>query len=117
MKSKSITTLPLPVRRALKKLGEDIADARKRRRISTAMMAERTRVSRPTLARLERGDATVSLGILATALFVLGLQDRLADLAGAAHDQLGLDLEAEALPQRISGPRKRPTRMEEANEP
>lgn len=99
--------MPLPVRSVLKKLGGDMADARKRRRISTATMAERTRISRPTLARLERGDANVSVGIFATVLFVLGMQGRLADLADASHDRTGLDLEAETLPKRIDGPRRK----------
>ena len=107
MKSKAISSIPLPVRAALKKMGGDIADARKRRRISTATMAERARISRPTLVRLERGDGNVSVGIFATVLFVLGMEERLADLADARHDRTGLDLEAESLPKRISGPRKR----------
>jgi transcriptional regulator with XRE-family HTH domain len=107
MKSKATMSLPLPLRGLLKKLGADLADARKRRRIATATMAERARVSRPTLARLERGDATVSLGIFATVLFVLGMQDRLADLVDAAQDRLGLDLQTELLPKRIYGPRKK----------
>ena len=66
------------------------------------------RISRPTLARLERGDPHVGLGIFATALFVLGLHERLADLADASLDRLGLDLESEVLPERIRGPRKLP---------
>jgi transcriptional regulator with XRE-family HTH domain len=107
MKSKAISSIPLPVRAALKKLGGDLADARKRRRISTATMAERARISRPTLVRLERGDASVSLGIFATVLFVLGLHAQLADLADASRDRMGLDLEAESLPKRIDGPRKK----------
>src|SRR2546421_12811923 len=90
MKSKAISSLPLPVRAALKKLGGDIADARKRRRISTATMAERVRISRPTLARLERGEANLSLGIFATALFVLGMNTRFAELADASHDRVGM---------------------------
>jgi transcriptional regulator with XRE-family HTH domain len=106
MKSKAIRSIPLPVRSALIKLGGDMADARKRRRISTATMAERARISRPTLARLERGDANVSLGIFATVLFVLGMSERLAELADASHDRMGLDLEAESLPKRIDSPRK-----------
>jgi transcriptional regulator with XRE-family HTH domain len=117
MKSKALTSLPLPVRGILKKLGEDIRDARKRRRISTATMAERARVSRPTLLRLEQGDANVSLGILATVLFIFGMQERLADLVDAANDRLGLDLQSEALPKRIYGPRKKRAVMEKANEP
>jgi len=107
MKSKAISSIPLPVRSVLKKLGRDIADARKRRRISTAMMAERARISRPTLVRLERGDANVSLGIFATILFVLGMNDRLAELADASHDRTGLNLEAESLPKRIDSPRRK----------
>jgi transcriptional regulator with XRE-family HTH domain len=107
MKSRAISSIPMPVRAALKKLGGDIADARKRRRISTATMAERARISRPTLVRLERGDANVSLGIVATVLFILGLHERLADLADAVYDRTGLDLEAESLPKRIGGPRKK----------
>src|SRR6266404_4784122 len=104
MKSKALISIPLTVRGILKKLGEDISDARKRRRISTAAMAERARVSRPTLFRLEQGDPNVSLGIFATVLFILGMRDRLADLVDAAHDRLGLDLQSEALPKRIYGP-------------
>ena len=107
MKSKAISSIPLPVRSVLKKLGGDIADARKRRRISTATMAERARISRPTLVRLERGDANVSVGICATVLFILGMQDRLAELADASHDGTGLDLETESLPKRIDGPRRK----------
>lgn len=107
MKSMAITTVPLPVRGILKKLGEDIANARKRRRIATATMAQRANISRPTLLRLEHGDAGVSLGIFATVLFVLGMQDRLADLADAANDRVGLELQAESLPQRIYGPRQK----------
>jgi transcriptional regulator with XRE-family HTH domain len=107
MKSKAISSIPLPVRSALKKLGGDVGDARKRRRISTATMAERARISRPTLVRLERGDANVSLGIFATVLYVLGLHDRLADVADASRDRVGLELETESLPKRISGPREK----------
>lgn len=112
----AIKTIPLPVRETLKKLGEDISDARKRRRISTATMAERARVSRPTLRRLERGDANVSLGIFATVLFILGIHDRLADLVDSTHDRLGLDLQSESLPQRIYGPRKKRVVTEPAND-
>jgi transcriptional regulator with XRE-family HTH domain len=65
--------LPLPVRTALRKLGGDLRDARLRRRISTAIMAQRALMSRMTLHKLERGDGTVSMGAYATVLFVLGM--------------------------------------------
>ena len=100
--------LPLPVTRALTKVGTDLRDARRRRRIPTATMAERALISRTTLCKVEKGDPGVSLGIYATVLFVLGLEDRVAELADARHDAVGLALEAEALPKRIRARRTRP---------
>jgi transcriptional regulator with XRE-family HTH domain len=93
--------LPLPVKRALVKLGEDIRNARLRRRITTTMMAERAFITRMTLRKVERGNPGVSLGIYATVLFVLGLTRRLAELADARVDEVGLQLEEERLPQRV----------------
>jgi transcriptional regulator with XRE-family HTH domain len=101
MRSKILSSLPLPVRRALRKVGADIADARKRRRISTQIMCQRAMISRPTLIKIEKGDPDVSIGRYATVLFVLGMTDRLVDIADPSHDQLGLDLESENLPKRI----------------
>lgn len=99
-------TLPIPVARALRKLGHDIKDARRRRRIPMAIAAQRASVSKPTLIRVERGDPNVSIGSYATVLFVMGMADRLADLVDARNDAVGLQLEEENLPQRIRGARK-----------
>lgn len=96
--------LPLPVKRALAKLGQDIRSARLRRRITTTTMAERAFITRMTLRKVERGDAGVSLGIYATIMFVLGLTSRLADLADARSDEVGLQLEEEHLPKRVRHP-------------
>jgi transcriptional regulator with XRE-family HTH domain len=93
--------LPLPVRRALAKLGQDIRSARLRRRITTTIMAQRAFITRPTLRKVEHGDPGVSLGIYATIMFVLGLTPRVADLADSRADDVGLQLEEERLPQRI----------------
>lgn len=95
--------LPIPVQRCLRKLGQDIRDARRRRRIPMAVLAERASISRPTLVRLEAGHPGVSLGTYATILFCLGMIDRLADLSDVKHDQLGLMLDEERLPKRIRG--------------
>ena len=99
-KSTALAT-PIPVRRAIAKLGEDLRDARLRRRIPMALLAERASISRTTLANIEKGDPGVSLGNCARALFALGLIDRLADLADARHDEVGLAIERERLPKRI----------------
>ena len=99
--SRSQAALPFKVRRALRKLGLDLSAARRRRRIPVALMAERAFISRTTLARVEKGDPSVSMGIYASVLFVLGMADRLGGLADAAHDPLGLSIEEERLPRRI----------------
>jgi transcriptional regulator with XRE-family HTH domain len=93
--------LPLPVKRALAKFGQDIRSARLRRRITTTMMAERAFITRTTLRKVERGDRGVSLGIYSIVMFVLGLAPRIADLADSRTDEVGLQLEEERLPQRI----------------
>jgi transcriptional regulator with XRE-family HTH domain len=95
------SSLPLPAAHALRKLGRDLALARRKRGIATADMAARLFVSRDTLWRLERGDPTIALGTLATAAFVLQLHDRLANLAAPATDALALSLEEQRLPKRI----------------
>ena len=99
------TSIPLPAMRALRTLGHDLALARRKRRISTRDMAARLFVSRDTLWRLERGDPAVAIGTLSTAIFVLGLHERLANLAAAGSDELALSLDERHLPQRIRGSR------------
>ena len=99
-------SIPLPAAHALRKLGRDIALARRKRGISTADMAARLFVSRNTLWRLERGEPTVALGALATAAFILQLHDRLANLAAPSADALALSLDERRVPQRIRRARK-----------
>ena len=95
------TRVPLPVIRALRKLGQDMRDARRRRRIPVAILAQRASIGRTTLNRIEKGDPSASLGNYATVLFALGMVDRLADVADPRHDTVGLELEEEHLPKRI----------------
>lgn len=98
------TYLPIPLQKALRKLGKDISDARRRRRIAVKLMSERAGFSRVTLSKIEKGDPSVSMGSYASALFVLGMSDRLAQVADASHDIVGRELENESLPQRIRTP-------------
>jgi DNA-binding XRE family transcriptional regulator len=109
-------TVPAPVLRALRKLGEDIRGARRRRRIPVAILAERASISRTTLNRIEKGDPAASLGNYATVLFALGMVDRLADVADPRHDSVGLELEEEHLPQRIRLSRRKSARPGKTSE-
>lgn len=70
------------------------------------LAAERAAISRATLGKTEKGDEGVSLGAYAKTLFILGMIKRLADLADPIFDALGLELEAEHLPERIRISRK-----------
>jgi transcriptional regulator with XRE-family HTH domain len=100
-----INSIPLPAAHALRKLGRDLALARRKRGVSTDDMAARLFISRNTLWRLERGDPSIALGTLATAAFVLQLHDRLASLAAPETDALALSLDESRLPKRIHRPR------------
>ena len=104
---KNDLNLPVPAIRALSKLGQDIKDARRRRRITLALMAERASLSRTTIGKIEKGDPTASIGGYASVLFVLGMINRLTDLLDSVHDLLGRRLEDEKLPQRIRTPNKK----------
>ena len=89
------------IRSALRKIGGDIAVARKKRRMSMADFAKRMGVSERTLARLEKGEPGVALGSLAMALVALGELSRLEDLIDVSKDDAGLLSDISALPQRI----------------
>lgn len=93
--------LPTRVRRSLAKLGADLRTARLKRRLTVDMTAERIGVAKATYLKAERGDPTVSMGVYAMSLFVLGFPDGLADVADVRKDDTGLLLDAERLPKRV----------------
>lgn len=95
------TPLPLPVQRAIEKLGADLSLARRRRRISQASLAERIGASLNTIKRLEKGDPRVPLHFMARTLHVFGEIDKLGQLMDTGLDPIGLMLMDEQLPQRI----------------
>lgn len=89
------------VRRALRKLGADIHDARRRRKLPMAVVAERAFTSRSTLQRVEAGDSNVSVGIYAGVLQALGLLDGLIQIADISNDRVGQALASAGLPKHI----------------
>jgi transcriptional regulator with XRE-family HTH domain len=89
------------VRKALLKLGGDLHDARRRRRLPMSVVADRAFTSRSTLQRVEAGDPSVSMGIYAAVLLALGLLDGLGQLADPSRDPVGQTLANESLPKRI----------------
>ena len=89
------------VRRALRKLGADIRDARRRRRLPMAVVAERAFTSRSTLQRVEAGETNVGIGIYAGVLQALGLLDGLSRIADIGNDSVGQALASAELPRHV----------------
>lgn len=96
----ALLTLPPPVVQALRGLGEHLAIARLRRRESQRVWAKRLGVSVPTLIRMERGDAGVSAGIYATALWLIGRVSALPELAAPGQDRGALEREVRSATRR-----------------
>ncbi|MDR3048720.1 MAG: hypothetical protein LBV16_02615 [Elusimicrobiota bacterium] len=93
--------LPLPAMSALRKLGQDINEARRRRRIPMALMAQRAGITEVTLIKIEKGNPNTAMAGYASVLFVLGLIDKLKEIADIANDKTGQIFEAQNLPKRI----------------
>ncbi|HJR70763.1 MAG TPA: helix-turn-helix domain-containing protein [Gammaproteobacteria bacterium] len=98
---------PAAVRRALRKLGADIHDARRRRRLPMAVVAERAFTSRSTLQKIEGGDTSVGIGIYAAVLQALGLLEGLSQVADLSNDSVGQALASAALPKHVHVKRTR----------
>lgn len=84
-------SLPPEAIASLATLGEHLALARLRRKESQKQWASRLGVSIPTLIRMEKGDPTVSMGVYATALWLLGLSGGLAEIAEPRKDVRALE--------------------------
>jgi transcriptional regulator with XRE-family HTH domain len=65
------------------------------------MVAERVGVAKSTYLKVEKGDPTVSMGVYAMALFVLGFPEVLGDLVDVRRDDTGLLLDTQRLPKRV----------------
>lgn len=90
--AKAIRQLPPSTIGALQKLGADLAVARLRRKESMRTWAKRLGVTLSTLQRLEAGDPSVSIGIVASALWLIARDGELGNLAAPEHDQGALDM-------------------------
>ena len=102
--SRAASGLPPQSLRAIGQLGKNIALARRRRKLPQRLMAERMLVSVQTLQRLEAGDPTVGLAVLASALLVLGMTSRLAELVAPESDSAGISEDLARLPKKTHAP-------------
>lgn len=91
--ARAIEQLPPSTIAVLQKLGADLAVARLRRRESLRTWAQRLGVTVATLRRLEAGDPTVSMGILATGLWLISRDGALGQLAAPEHDLGAIEMD------------------------
>ena len=89
----ALTSLPPAVSGALRELGDHLAIARVRRKEPQRTWAKRLGISVPTLIRMERGDPGVSMGIYATALWLMGRVQSIKEAADPGADRGALELD------------------------
>lgn len=97
--SHTYPALPAVLVDQLVKLGHDLGVARKRRHISLREMSGRMMVNLKTVQRMEKGDPAVGIGIIASALWILGMHRRLGDLVAPETDATALQEDIKNLPR------------------
>jgi transcriptional regulator with XRE-family HTH domain len=100
MSGKKTTLLPGP-EKILTELGVNLKLARKRRRLTRNLVAERAGIARSTLQLIEDGNPGVAMSNYLQVLFVLNLEKDL--LRVAADDLLGRKLQDAALLNKKKG--------------
>lgn len=92
---------PLPVRRALRELGDHVQTWRKLRGLTQAQLADRAGVNRRTIVRIEHGDGKVSLEITLRTLHALGVLDSVQKAIDPFETDVGRLRADEQLPRRV----------------
>ena len=104
MAKSTVTLFPQSVA-MLKQFGENLRLDRLRRNITAKLEAERVGISISTLSKIERGDATVSIGSYMQVLVTLNMASDI--LKVAADDTLGRTLQDLGLPVRARASKRR----------
>ena len=91
--SEAVRQMPPATRAALEQLGADLAVARLRRKESLQSWSARLGVTVPTLMRMESGQPGVAIGIYAAALWLIGRDGALTELAAPERDRGALEMD------------------------
>jgi transcriptional regulator with XRE-family HTH domain len=91
--SKALVQLPPSTQASLDRLGANLAVARLRRKESLKSWSRRMGVSIATLQRLEAGDPSVGIGIVATALWLILRDGELGKLADPELDLGAIEMD------------------------
>ena len=98
------TKMPRKLEQKMRTVGGQIRLARLRRNLSVAQVAERATCSPMTIARVEKGTPTVSIGIYLRVLYALQLDDDILLLA--QKDEMGRALQDLSLKHRERASKK-----------
>lgn len=93
---------PQAVLQQIALLAQNIVIARKRRKETQAQWAQRLGVSQPTMARIERGDPSVSMASYVMCMWLINQAHGLSDLIAPQNDLASLE-------QEVARARPRPT--------
>ncbi|MEX2203179.1 MAG: helix-turn-helix transcriptional regulator [Actinomycetota bacterium] len=105
MKKQKSKPIPIPVRRALRELGEDIVTWRKLQRLTAAQVADRAGIDVKTLRSLEHGEGSASLENALRVARAIGVLDKLAAAIDPYATDVGRLRTEERLPTRVRQPR------------
>ena len=95
------TTAPFAVKNGAKNLGERLALARKRRRLTLRDLAAKAGISYDTARAVEAGNLQTGLGAYLAMLWAMGLESEIQAFADPERDGEGKQLEEARLPQRV----------------
>jgi transcriptional regulator with XRE-family HTH domain len=93
-------SIPHIVEKAIQSLGANISYARRRRGMKQSELARKAGITEVTLRRVERGSGTTGIAAYFTALWVLGLDREIKNIAAADRDEEGRTLERARAPKR-----------------
>lgn len=91
---------PVPVKRSLRIIGQNLATQRKLLGLTARMVAERAGTTPPTISKLENGEGT-TLEITLRVLRVLGLMDGVVAATDPFATERGRMMIGEKLPERV----------------
>ena len=89
----------------LAKMSEFLRLARKRRGWRQEDVAQRLKVSVDTVKRVEKGNKGVSIGLILDLLSLYQRLEAFSDVVNPYKDEVGIGMETERSPKRISGNR------------
>lgn len=87
------TEFPQAVLQEIEQLGRNIAIARRRRGETQGQWAKKLGVSQPTMARIERGDPSVTMASYVMCMWLINQAEGLADLVAPLSDHAALERE------------------------